>query len=470
MKLSNIKLRDKIQEFRDLRADILPSNIRLQCYYACLGDTSKISREFSDQVSRIRSDYSSAQLNFEILGPSQIYEIINQRELKGAKVDEKMAIIFDQNKANLLEHSIEGVSGAICTVTASEVARIVNKHPSVFDENLRRFLGLTGTVNQAIQESCTSTDSAQLFWFLNNGITIVCDNFVINKDYDKPFINIENLRIVNGCQTSTTLAATEGDGKLQPPTKVLVRVFMTKSNDLASRLVITTNNQNKITSRDLKSQDKIQDHIQAEFNRRFKLCYERSTNEFPDRIKYPAKTVISNQKIGQAYLAIVLRRPSDGSRRQYKVWGDQYQTIFNENVYPETYLLVYRISEACLAYKRQRVRSLKDGDIARVILANGVYHLSRIASFLWREGDDWNDLKRLRQDVQKITDAPDLLDKYFDDGLKLLTAIFQRDTQFLQDPSVALKSARIDESIDKELYLRMAQASNNKYRKKDKKK
>jgi hypothetical protein len=39
--LSNTALRDKIQEFRDIRAEILPSNIRAQCYYACLGDISK---------------------------------------------------------------------------------------------------------------------------------------------------------------------------------------------------------------------------------------------------------------------------------------------------------------------------------------------------------------------------------------------------------------------------------------------
>jgi hypothetical protein len=469
--LSNTGLRDKIQEFCDLRAEILPSNIRVQCYYACLGDPSKARGEFLEQITRINSDYGASvgEFTFEVLGPSEIYGLLNQRERRGTKVHEKLAIIYDQNKANLLEQSIAGVSGVICTVTAREVARIVNEHPTVFDENLRRFLGFSGAVNQAIWDSCTSVDDAELFWFLNNGITIVCDDFDINKDFDNPFIDMENLRIVNGCQTSTTLARTDATDKLQPSTKVLVRVFKTKSTDLASRLVVTTNNQNKITSRDLRAQDKIQDYIKTEFERRFGLWYERTPNEFANRSKYDAALVISNQKIGQAYLAIVRRRPSDASRRQYKVWGEHYQSIFNENVYPETYLFVYRISEASTAYKREKLRHLQDTDIQRVIVANGIYHLSRIASFLWRRGDDWNDLEPLRQDLQKLKDEPDLLSPYFNEGLGLVSKIFSKEKQFAQEPSVALKSGRLDEEIDTELYSKIAQHRRARAYKKTKK-
>jgi hypothetical protein len=101
-----------------------------------------------------------------------------------------------------------------------------------------------------------------------------------------------------------------------------------------------------------------------------------------------------------------------------------------------------------------------------VIVANGVYHLSRIASFVWRRGDDWNDLEQLRQNLQKLKDEPNLLDRYFDEGLELLVNIFDREKQFAQEPSVALKSGRLDEQIDTELYSTMAK---NKTRKKTKK-
>lgn len=467
--LSNLLLRDKIQEFRDVRIEVLSSNIRVQCYYACLGDPSKATGEFPEQVSRIKSDYHAAagEFIFEVLGPNEIYNLLNLRESKGAKVNERLKIIYDRNKANLLEHSIGDASGVICTVTAGEIARIVNTYPTVFDENLRRFLGFSrGSVNQDIRDSCTSDESAPLFWFLNNGITIVCDYFEPLKDFEEPFIEIQNLRIVNGCQTSTTLAKAQASGHLQPSTKVMVRVFKTRSTDLSSRLVLTTNNQNKITSRDLRARDEIQEHIKVEFERRFGLWYERTSNEFADKAKYNPQLVVSNQKIGQAYLAIVKRRPSDGGRRRYKVWGEHYKSIFNENVFPETYLLVHKIAGGCTALKRETLKDLQETDIRRIIVANGVYHIARTVSFLWRKGDDWSDLERLRQDLQRLNDEPELLKLYFEQSVELLMRIFQKDVQFTQEPSVALKSAALDEKIDTELYLTLAQARGKKSKKK----
>ena len=114
---------------------------------------------------------------------------------------------------------------------------------------------------------------------------------------------LRNLRIVNGCQTATTLATALENKDLQPTAKVMVRVFKTHSSDLASKLVISTNNQNKITSRDLHAQDEIQEHIQAEFETRFSIKYERMANEFANA--EANIEVISNEKIGQAFLAIV---------------------------------------------------------------------------------------------------------------------------------------------------------------------
>ena len=463
--LSNSALRDKIQEFRDVRADVLPANIKLQCFYAALGDPDKAEGEFPEQIKRIKADYSKSvgEFSFEVLGPAEIYRLMNSKERKSAKVNEKVKIIFDQNKANLLEHSIGNVSGVICTTEAAEIARIVQKHPVVFDDNLRGFLGTSGAVNEDIRKSCTTPESASLFWFLNNGITIVCDDFDSNKDYDTPFIDIKNLRIVNGCQTATTLATAFEKNELQPATKVMIRIFKTQSPDLASKLVISTNNQNKITSRDLHAQDDIQKHIQTEFLDRFSLHYERMANEFvnsDDNLE-----VISNEKIGQAFLSIVKKRISDGSRRQYKVWGEHYNITFNSSIYPEAYLLAYRLVEFCNKVKRQKLAFHKDTDIERVLVKNGTYHLARIIAFKWRHDDDWNDLQKIRSELQKLKDEPNIFDSYYDTALNLLTNIFNSDDTFMQEPSVALKSSGLEDVIEKELYIELANSMSKRKRK-----
>jgi hypothetical protein len=462
--VSNAALRDKIQEFRDLRAEILPVNIRLQCYYATLGDPEKAVGEFPEQINRIKSDYeaSTGEFEFDIYGPSQIFKLLNLRERRGSKANDRIKILYDQNKANLLEHSIEGVSGVICTVEANEIARIVNEHPTVFDDNLRRFFGFGGAVNEAIHDSCTMESEAPLFWFLNNGITIVCDDYNINKDFDKPFIDVESIRIVNGCQTSTILAKSREENRLQPSTKVLVRIFKTKSSSLATKLLVTTNTQNKITSRDLHTQDQIQADIQREFERRFHIKYERTPNEFSGSSKDLRIEIVSNEKIGQAFLGLVRKRPSDASRRQYKIWGEQYNNIFNSNVYPETYLLAYRVAEYSKSWKRKLLPNLPVAETKRTIVANGTYHIARAAAFLWRQGDDWNELDQVRRDLQRLQDQPELLEPYFEEALKMMVEIFDENEAFKQDPSIALKSGRLDEEIDKALYSKLSRPNNRK--------
>ncbi|MGQ0604384.1 MAG: hypothetical protein ACT4QE_22100 [Anaerolineales bacterium] len=118
--LSNTALKDKIQSFRDLRSEVLSPNIKLQCYYASLGDISKCGSEFLEQVNRIKNDYGGdvGEFSFEPLGPAEIFRLLNFRERRSDKADDRLKIIYDQNKANLLEHSIENVSGVICNVSS----------------------------------------------------------------------------------------------------------------------------------------------------------------------------------------------------------------------------------------------------------------------------------------------------------------------------------------------------------------
>jgi hypothetical protein len=456
-KLSNKSLASKINEFRELRSQILPSNIRLQCFYANLLDppsTPGTTSEFLEQISRIKSDYGSSvgEFNFEALGPSKIFELIDRRERRGTKIVEKLKIIYDQNKANLLEHAIEGVNGVICTVPAEEIARVVNAYPSVFDENLRRFRGFGGVVNKAISESCKSSVEAPLFWFLNNGISIVCDNFDVHKDYDNPFINLENMQIVNGCQTSTTLALNYEDRTLQPSTKVMVRIFKTNSKDLSSKLVVTTNTQNKITARELRAKDEIQLSIQSAFDNKFDIFYERTPNEFADIPRNDRKPIVSNEKVGQAVFAIVKRKPSDARARLYKIWGEEYDRVFNQSILPEAYLLSYVIVDKAKEFKRDKYRTLKNTDIRREILANGILHLARIASFLLKGNDDWDNYKKLSAFIIRLKKDNTILVEHFNKALDIMKSIVKSNEQYLKSIGIALKSGRIDEDIDKKLY------------------
>jgi hypothetical protein len=87
------------------------------------------------------------------------------------------------------------------------------------------------------------------------------------------------MQIVNGCQTATTLAVSQKDGTLASDVRVMVRIYETSDTDLVDKIVLTTNNQNKISSRDLRANDPVQIDMESGFQI-YDFYYERKTRQF----------------------------------------------------------------------------------------------------------------------------------------------------------------------------------------------
>lgn len=262
----------------------------------------------------------------------------------------------------MINYRADELRGLVCTVSAHEIARLVNDDPSgsVFDLNLRKFLGGRGAVNKDIMETCTSPESAHEFWFLNNGITIVCDAFDPNLDPDDPRVKLKNLQIVNGCQTATTLATAQREGELRPDVRVMTRVYETPKTGLVDKIVLTTNNQNRISSRDLRANDVVQIDMERGFGI-YDLLYERKQRQHDSASQDPTK-VVPNEAVGQWYLAVVLKNPADGRGRKYKIWGELYDKIFASKQPIEPYIVA-----ALLGRARRRVdrRQWSQGGLRR---------------------------------------------------------------------------------------------------------
>src|SRR5262249_817099 len=161
-------------------------------------------------------------------------------------INERIKIVHDVNVPSYINFNTENLKGMIFTTSGEEIARLVNtkREGDIFDLNVRKFLGnKKGTINASIYAACSDPVQDQRFWFLNNGITIVCDKVDVIGD---GFIVVKNMQIVNGCQTATTLALAEQQGDLRPGVNVLLRVYETNDSILVSQIVSSTNTQNKI--------------------------------------------------------------------------------------------------------------------------------------------------------------------------------------------------------------------------------
>ncbi len=100
--------------------------------------------------------------------------------------------------------------------------------------------------------------SSYEFWFLNNGITIVCDQFDPMTDPDNPDVKLNDLQIVDGCQTATKFALAQRGSRLSHDVWVITRIYETTDPMLFSPVLLTTNNQNQSKSRDSRANDLVQ--------------------------------------------------------------------------------------------------------------------------------------------------------------------------------------------------------------------
>lgn len=73
----------------------------------------------------------------------------------------------------------------------------------LFDRNVRLFLGARkGGVNAGIRDTIDSDSDRPNFWAYNNGVTFVCDSYSLEGGK----LTLTNFSIVNGCQTTVSIA------------------------------------------------------------------------------------------------------------------------------------------------------------------------------------------------------------------------------------------------------------------------
>lgn len=449
-RLSNNALRDKIREVRSVVSGLGPSNIRLHVRFVTLGLTGNISAEFSQELVGIRKRYDNdtfESFSIEALGADQLIELSKIQERQTRRVDADIKIRYDANNPSLIKHYSADLKGLVCSVPASEIARLVNENPdgAVFDLNIRRFLGTRGGVNRDIHKTCSSSELSHEFWFLNNGITIVCDSFDPVTDPDNPHVKLKNLQIVNGCQTATTLALARAEGVLKSDVRVITRIYESKDPDLVSRIVLTTNNQNQISSRDLRSNDPVQIDMEQGFAMRG-YFYERKPRQYEGESVDVAK-LLPNEFVAQSYLAVVLRTPSDARARKYKVWGDLHAKIFSGGPV-EPYIVAATACRRAGAWLRASTYPSGDDELSRIIARRGAFHVTRIAVFLWRRTDDWKiPEEELRDLLEQVESGNVPADSELDEAFQILQGVIASTATLVDDPDRALKSGQLDREV-----------------------
>lgn len=237
-------------------------------------------------------------------------------------------------------------STIVVSIPGSEVSRNVKTYGlSLFERNARLPL-LRSKINLEIVGQLESNDSQEKFWYLNNGLTMVCRSFDVRK---QP-IKLYGAQIVNGCQTAWTLS--KHPRKLER-VYVLAKIIRTEDDKFAYKIRRATNLQNEITSRDLHSGDFTQLRLQRAFEKEG-YYYERKKDEWavwkknlPQiRDRYPNEN-IDNEKLARLFLAWI-GKPSEAKEKKREIFiqkGGFYDQIFEDMRTAHELLLPWLIRE-----------------------------------------------------------------------------------------------------------------------------
>lgn len=218
---------------------------------------------------------------------------------------------------------------------------------NLFAENIRAGLKKSD-VNDGMLE--TLKNESVLFWYYNNGITIICDSMEKTKEGGNSrkygCFSLKNISVVNGAQTVSTigkyylsLPEQERDSKLEN-TFVQVRLIEVLDQNgkevspgLGKKVTINNNMQNRIIARDFESQKDIQKRFKQELQMEG-ITYHIARSE--DEIKDENNFTIS--EAGRARCnSIDIKRSLIAHRglNSYlfiKDDSDDYRAVFNDSV------------------------------------------------------------------------------------------------------------------------------------------
>jgi len=408
-KLNNIKLREKILEVReDTSWFKMDSSMVINVYYCNLANSADLWKEVIDEVNKINSEYKSVwpKFNFKIIWVQEYYNYLKNTE----KEDINCEIEITDKNAKLEYDIDENTKWIVVTTSTKQIAELVKQYKDkLFEQNIRYSLWLKNKVNQKIRETAT-TDKSQFFWYFNNGITIVCNNFSVVNNPNKNVVNLKWLQIVNWCQTSTTLYDAYDRSELKD-SYVIVKIFSSKDQNFINTITAATNSQSAINSRDLLANDPLQDLIRE--NLYPKYFYEHKRNQYK-WLRIQENKKINNEKLWQAAMSIILKQPSKARSNKNAIFSQTtddniYKKIFNRSV--EQLLLCYLIFSYC---EKMRNNTILDETTKSQVITYWTFHISRIIWQLlfsnWAISSKKDELDKM---VEKIENDPDYLKSYF---------------------------------------------------------
>ena len=301
---------------------------------------------------------SSFTIKFSAWGIDELKDAYNDIISTGEEYPESITVTLADDHFMFPQGDIENITFVL---KGSDLQTIARQHKeSLFNWNIRRFLGKKSEVNQGLCK--TINESPKNFYYFNNGISALCTDYNFNPNTKN--LVIKKMQVVNGAQTLGAIQNSDPN-KLKD---VFVLVKLTKLKNflketgVSAELIRTNNTQNKLALPDFRSNDPIQIWLERKF-KETKPRGELRQIDYGRKRPYPRssqnKLVIKLQELGKiryAWLhdprtpiadpAKLFELPSEGGLYGYSFGvNGELEDYWHESHFKETLLAIHTFTK-----------------------------------------------------------------------------------------------------------------------------
>ena len=311
---------------------------------------------------------------------------------------------------------IRGIVGVATGADLVDFYKSSDRELSLF-MNVRAFLG-RGKISRDITETARG-DFARHFWFMNNGVSVVCDNYQAVPQNGATQVTVENPWIVNGAQTVNSLLEIAND--ISDEVKVLVRIYAIPRGDsdedrenLMTKITIGLNSQNPVSLRDLKANEEPLRIAQTIFAAKG-VFLERKRGEFrslekEERQKYPPRNRVRYDTVFQAHVSLHEGAPHDAYAKKTQTIDKRFDKVFGREFSPDSFFRSYEL--LIFASRKKRAREIEAKTAKKDGGGNGIAYLRYAQqALIYAMGLACPDLKKAKTlraaDLEKAYQAAD---------------------------------------------------------------
>ncbi len=262
----------------------------------------------------------------------------------------------------------------VTTLSGSQLRDLYLAHNDrLFNRNVRLFLGARkGGVNAGIRDTIDSDLDRPNFWAYNNGVTFVCDSYESDRDQ----LTLHNFSIVNGCQTTVTIANSPASAAKN--VRVLAR-FIAAPERAIDSIIRFTNSQNPIRLWDLTAQDKLQKRLKKELAALpqpfLYILRKGETRQLTsaDRKKFKrggsAGLCSIPHDLNAQYVAAFRGLPAISYKDKGRIFSAHYDEVFPDQIRPEEVVLVWQAGSVASDHvKKELEQAVRDEVHQRVAI------------------------------------------------------------------------------------------------------